>query len=806
MKFIILFINVIFTFSQLINAEPKVLDSRYTLELVGANPDIVTPVGMCIDETGTLLIIESHTHHPKGKQPFPHDRIRSLKDTDGDGKPETWGTFFEGSKMTMSIRKGKNGWIYVATRAKIFRIKDSNNDGKADLEENLIDLDTEATYPHNGLCGLLFDKEGKLYFGIGENFAKDYKLVGKNNTLLGGGEGGNVYRCNADGSELEFVATGVWNPFAMCFDPQGRLFCVDNDPDSAPPCRLLEIKETADYGFQMRYGRSGTHPLQAWKGEIPGTMGMLYGTGEAPCDVYPFHGQLLVSSWGHNRIESYTYESSGTSLKAKMKIIVQGDNMFRPVDFAEDKNGNLYFTDWVDRSYPVHGKGKVWKLSYKPGKNEPVFPQLSNQEKEIREIAQGKKNAFDSVNLKDANTMQAAIAQLAKRNDLSSISLKDKSDLQRFAVLSARKWRIFANLDDKDKVKELVDLSLKDSSSDIRFLGVRLVADYMLKDYKTSLEKLLSNKGNSPALFKAICAAVSYLETGKVARGKNTDHSMTIMLKMLRSKNSSEDIKRIILQNLSLDQKKVSLNELSGFLQSENTELRREAVRLIAFANDEKKNDILIKVASNTEEDDNIRADAIMGLMSSQNKFSSLLKELEGKSALMASKEKYIKKSPNKEISTHPASNDLKAWTGIISEKKGDPNSGWRIFFGPNGGQCSSCHMYNGKGAKIGPDLSTLSMTEERILESILLPNKEIGPLYEMWNIELKNGSSRVGNPHGEKGKFNTFTDMQGKGFQIEKSKIKKMTPLGTSMMPPGLEKLMTYQELRDLIALLMQK
>ncbi|MCM8540542.1 MAG: hypothetical protein NE328_09725, partial [Lentisphaeraceae bacterium] len=63
-----------------------------------------------------------------------------------------------------------------------------------------------------------------------------------------------------------------------------------------------------------------------------------------------------------------------------------------------------------------------------------------------------------------------------------------------------------------------------------------------------------------------------------------------------------------------------------------------------------------------------------------------------------------------------------------------------------------------------------------------------------------------VGNPHGEKGKFNTFTNMQGKVFEIEKTKIKKMTPMGTSMMPPGLEKMLTYQEMRNLIELLMEK
>ena len=786
---------------------PKVLDSRYSLELISENPNIVTPIGMCIDDNGTLLIIESHTHHPKGKQPFPHDRIRSLVDADGDGKPEKWGTFYEGSKLTMSIRKGPDGWIYIATRARIFRIKDTDNDGKADKEEKIADLDTEANYPHNGLCGLLFDGKGKLYFGIGENFAKPYKLIGKNNTLLGGGEGGNVYRCDEDGSNLEFYATGIWNPFALCFDTAGRLFCVDNDPDSSPPCRLLEIKNTADFGFQMRYGRAGTNPLQCWKGEIPGTTGMLYGTGEAPCDVFPFHGQLLVTSWGHNRIESYTYTNDGSSVKMKQSIVVQGDNMFRPVDFAQDKNGNLYFTDWVNRSYPVHGTGKIWKLTYKPGKNEVKFPPLSKEESENNMISLGKADGLQKLGSADEHALQSVIAGLALKKVPFSL-LEGKNNQQKFAILSAMKWRIFANLDGKEDLKKLVDLCINDESSDIRFLGLRLITDYNMKEYLPALNKMVAKPGTTPLLFSAICAGISFIESGSAT--KDHQGSLNVMLKMLRNPQSQDVIKTSVLQILPLDQKRVKLSELKSLFDSGSKDVKREVVRLISFNIDDAKLDILSGIAGNESEDANIRADAILGLASKIDKTSDQLKKLAGdknKTVALAAG-KYVSTTANTEISSHPKVTDLKGWMDILDQKKGDPEAGWRVFFGPRGGQCYTCHKFKGKGAAIGPDLTTLSgqMSKERILESILQPSKEIGPLYEMWNIQLTDGSSQVGSPHGEKGKFNTFRDMQGKTIEIEKTKIKMMTPLGTSMMPPGLEKMLTYQELRDLIAMLMEK
>jgi len=41
---------------------------------------------------------------------------------------------------------------------------------------------------------------------------------------------------------------------------------------------------------------------------------------------------------------------------------VQGDQLFRPVDFAVAQDGSLFITDWVDRSYNIHGKGRIWRL------------------------------------------------------------------------------------------------------------------------------------------------------------------------------------------------------------------------------------------------------------------------------------------------------------------------------------------------------------------------------------------------------------------------------------------------------------
>ncbi len=63
-------------------------------------------------------------------------------------------------------------------------------------------------------------------------------------------KGGSIYRCRPDGTKLARVATGFWNPFHLCVDAFDRLFAVDNDPDSRPPCRLMHIVTDGDYGYR----------------------------------------------------------------------------------------------------------------------------------------------------------------------------------------------------------------------------------------------------------------------------------------------------------------------------------------------------------------------------------------------------------------------------------------------------------------------------------------------------------------------------------------------------------------------------
>lgn len=381
---------------------PKVVDPRLVVELFAAAPQIKHPIGLDFDSKGRLLVIESHTHFPPaGYQGLKHDRILRLEDTDGDGKADRFTTFFEGTRHTMDIAVHPDGSVYLATRNEILRLRDTNDSGKADEKQRLVFLETKGDYPHNGLSGLCFDSQGNLLFGMGENLGASFKLVGADGvTITGEGDGGHIFRCSADGDKLRKMATGFWNPFGICRDIFGRTFAVDNDPDAMPPCRLLHIVEGGDYGFQFRYGRQGRHPFQAWNGELPGTLPMISGTGEAPCEVLSYEsdglpaeylGNLLVTSWADHRVERYRLKEKGASFTSQREPFVQGGKDFHPVGMAVAPDGSLFVSDWVLRDYNLHGKGAIWhiraKEKMKPARPEDPRQALLSLHRPLRERA-----------------------------------------------------------------------------------------------------------------------------------------------------------------------------------------------------------------------------------------------------------------------------------------------------------------------------------------------------------------------------------------------------------------------------------
>ena len=654
---------------------PEIVDTNLKLELFAESPDIVTPIGCCIDRKGRLLAIESHTHK-RGDYDGPEkDRIRLIEDTDGDGKADSFRTFYEGTEFTMSLARGDDDWIYVATRARVFRIRDTDGDDVADEEQLVAELQTTGVYPHNGLSGLMPDGKGKLYFGLGENLGHDFRLVGHDGEAhTGSGEGG-IFRCDLNGDKLERIATGFWNPFGLCMDRHDRIFAVGNDSDGRPPCRLIQVFEASDYGFQFRYGRAGRHPLQAWDGELPGTLPMIAGTGEAPCEMMVLNGRLWVAGWGDNQIERYELVPKGASFSAKRDIPIRGDRNFRPVGFAKAPDGSVFVTDWVDRSYPVHGKGRIWRMSYRTEPQPRSVPPLSNLEKAVRNAA-GELDweAFDT---RDPVELQFAVIGLTKSPELMNTRIEDLPESQRrLGLLMALRWK----LDHAVEVAlpppiDILTKALDDSDPAVRLYAVRWVADAEIGELQKQVERQLADHSNATEeLFLGTIACLDVLEHGP--KTFDPRNSLQRFYDVLGDANQSPAMRAIALRMLPTDED-VWPEAIESLLTHDNETLQRAAVRWLVLSKHDRRTDFLRRVIG-SDASSQVKADAEMGirLATGPNGVSSSPASQDHPDA-----KDHTDAKDHPDAKDHTDAKELDAWMKLVGSG-GDADAGWRTFFG----------------------------------------------------------------------------------------------------------------------------
>ncbi|MCA9139627.1 MAG: c-type cytochrome [Planctomycetales bacterium] len=798
---------------------PQVFDPEWQIELIAAEPDLVTPTGCCFDNDGGLLVIECHTHFPPEDYSGPKtDRIYRFDDSDGDGVLDRKRLFFEGGTASMNIVNLGDGSVAVATRSHVSRLRDTDGDHVADQQTVLLTHQTNAVYPHNGLGGLMLGPDGWLYVGQGENFGEPYQVIGTDGSKqIGGGEGGNLFRCRPDGSSVQRVATGFWNPFGLCFDTVGRLWVVGNDPDASPPNRLLHIVPGGDYGFQFRFGRAGIHPLQAWNGELPGTLPMAAGTGEAACAVAWHEQSLWVTSWGDNRIERHRLIQHGASWKTEPEIVVQGDASFRPVGMAVSADGSIYLTDWVDRSYPVHGKGRLWRLGRKarsPSSESSQSPALTEQESIAAGLLRSDgtiavEKRLSALESDDPFIRQAAVIGLVQTNQLAAIGPgQAMTNEQRVGQLAAWRWKELSDPESlsADQRDQFIRRGLADDSNDVVLLSLRWAAERNCKDQLPAIRKLLDKDDISPRVFSSVIAAIAYLETGS-ASGRSRDPAIEkLLVEFAGDPDRSAMLRGLAVRRIPDVAESPTDQQLGSWVQQQRARpFAMEVVRLLAARGGESAANQLAAIADDQAFDVQTRADALAALSRNAERHASLI----NKSSLpkqpneIRTEARRIRNRNWATEETRPNKEDIGAWANLVGDG-GSVDAGRRVFFRST---CANCHMHNGRGAKTGPDLTTLSgnMTKTRLLDSILHPSKEVGPLYVPWRVLKTDGSVLTGLKLDAAGVGNRlrFQGADGNVFEVGLDEIDQQEPVEQSIMPTGLESTMSIGELRDLIAFL---
>ena len=131
-----------------------------------------------------------------------------------------------------------------------------------------------------------------------------------------------------------------------------------------------------------------------------------------------------------------------------------------------------------------------------------------------------------------------------------------------------------------------------------------------------------------------------------------------------------------------------------------------------------------------------------------------------------------------------------------VALKAGKADHGREVFEK----NCIACHVLDGKGGRIGPELTGIGVRPKtEILTEILDPNRSVEANYKLWTLTQKDGESLSGRLDAETATSVEILDTTGTKHVIQRSAIAKLESSGQSIMPGGFEQLPT-QDLTDLL------
>jgi len=150
------------------------------------------------------------------------------------------------------------------------------------------------------------------------------------------------------------------------------------------------------------------------------------------------------------------------------------------------------------------------------------------------------------------------------------------------------------------------------------------------------------------------------------------------------------------------------------------------------------------------------------------------------------------------------------------AQPAGNAAHGKELFYGS--AACSTCHMIQGKGGRLGPDLSTTgsARSTDYLVESVRNPSKrlaqgiseamkEFSQEYETVKVETADGQKFLGVVLNEDQFTLQMMDTRENLHLFEKDKLKSMEKTRDSLMPAYDQKTLSDKDLQDVIAFLLE-
>ena len=278
----------------------------------------------------------------------------------------------------------------------------------------------------------------------------------------------------------------------------------------------------------------------------------------------------------------------------------------------------------------------------------------------------------------------------------------------------------------------------------------------------------------------------------------------------------SEDVRIEAVELIGADSLKAAKGPLTSLLTPRSSSaLQRAAVRaLAAFPNPEV---VAILLDQWRALSPSLRTDVVDQLLSRADRTTAVLDAVESgvipASQISPARQTLLLKHKDPAIAARAAELLASQAVGKRSEviasyqpalsMAGDAGRGRTLFEK----ECSQCHKNNDKGFDVGPNLATIKhRTPGEVMTQILDPNREVGPNFVNYVVAIDDGRIATGLIDSETATSVVLKRAEGVTETLLRANIESMSNSGQSLMPEGLEKKLSPQDMADLLIFLLGK